>query len=57
MARDPVCGMEVHEPHATASLEYKGRKFYFCAVSCYEAFKKIRTNISPAKRWGGGTGC
>jgi len=40
MAKDPICGMAVSESHAAASLEYEGQKFYFCAASCYEAFKK-----------------
>ncbi|NIS71298.1 MAG: YHS domain-containing protein, partial [Proteobacteria bacterium] len=38
MARDPICGMEVSESHAPASLNYKGQNFYFCGPSCYDAF-------------------
>jgi YHS domain-containing protein len=40
MARDPICGMEVSESQAAASLEYKGQTFYFCALSCYDAFNR-----------------
>jgi YHS domain-containing protein len=40
MARDPICGMEVSESHASASLNYKGQNFYFCSPSCYDAFAK-----------------
>ncbi len=40
MVRDPICGMEVSESQAAASPEYKGQRFYFCALSCYDAFEK-----------------
>jgi len=40
MARDPICGMEVDQSRAAAVLEYKGQKFYFCALSCYDAFER-----------------
>jgi len=38
MAIDPVCKMEVKESDATATSEYKGKKYYFCAVACKNAF-------------------
>ena len=38
MARDPVCGMAVEEGRAAAVSEYKGEKYYFCAVGCKKAF-------------------
>jgi YHS domain-containing protein len=38
MAIDPVCKMEVEEGKAPASSEYKGKKYYFCAVGCKKAF-------------------
>ena len=38
MAIDPVCKMEVEESQAAASSEYKGKKYYFCAVGCKKAF-------------------
>jgi YHS domain-containing protein len=40
MAIDPVCKMEVEEKSAPASLEYKGKKYYFCALGCKRAFEK-----------------
>ena len=52
MARDPVCGMEVKESSAAAALEYKGQKFYFCAVSCYEAFEKDPERYLGAEKRG-----
>ena len=55
MARDPVCGMELSESQAPASLEYKGRRFYFCALSCYETFEKNpESYLVPEKQgwWG-----
>ncbi len=38
MAIDPVCKMEVDEKQAAATSEYKGKKYYFCAVGCKKAF-------------------
>jgi Cu+-exporting ATPase len=38
MAIDPVCKMEVDEKKAPATSEYKGKKYYFCAVGCKKAF-------------------
>jgi Cu+-exporting ATPase len=38
MAIDPVCKMEVDEEQAAAQYEYKGKKYYFCAVGCKERF-------------------
>ena len=40
MATDPVCHMEVDEKKAAATSEYKGKKYYFCAVGCKKAFDK-----------------
>ena len=38
MAIDPVCKMQVNENAAPATSEYKGKKYYFCAVGCKKAF-------------------
>lgn len=38
MAKDPICGMEVDEKKAAATSEYKGKTYYFCAVSCKKKF-------------------
>ena len=40
MAIDPVCKMEVKEAKAAATSEYKGKKYYFCAVGCKKAFDR-----------------
>jgi len=40
MVTDPVCKMEVQESKAAATSEYKGKKYYFCAVGCKKAFDK-----------------
>jgi YHS domain-containing protein len=36
---DPVCGMEVSRSTAADEVEYQGKRFYFCAASCREAFE------------------
>ncbi|MCR4403790.1 MAG: YHS domain-containing protein [Candidatus Acetothermia bacterium] len=38
--RDPVCGMELEEDQAAATYEYKGKTYYFCALSCREEFER-----------------
>jgi YHS domain-containing protein len=38
MAIDPVCKMTVKEKEAVATSEYKGKKYYFCAMGCKKAF-------------------
>jgi YHS domain-containing protein len=38
MAIDPVCKMDVQETKAAATSEYKGKKYYFCAIACKKAF-------------------
>jgi YHS domain-containing protein len=38
MAKDPVCGMDVDPASAAGSSEYKGKTYYFCAVSCKKSF-------------------
>ena len=38
MAIDPVCKMQVDEKTAAATSDYKGKKYYFCAVGCKKAF-------------------
>ena len=38
MAIDPVCKMQVDEKKAPATSEYKGKKYFFCAMGCKKAF-------------------
>jgi YHS domain-containing protein len=37
VAIDPVCKMKVDESKAVATSEYRGKKYYFCAVGCKQA--------------------
>jgi Cu+-exporting ATPase len=38
MVVDPVCKMEIEESAAVATSDYKGEKYYFCAMGCKKAF-------------------
>jgi Cu+-exporting ATPase len=38
MVVDPVCKMEIEESAAVATSDYKGKKYYFCAMGCKKAF-------------------
>ena len=40
MTKDPVCGMELDEQQAVASLNYQGQQFYFCSTSCQHLFEQ-----------------
>ncbi len=40
MAKDPVCGMDVDEKTAVATLLYNDQTYYFCAEACKRAFQK-----------------
>jgi len=51
MAIDPVCKMKVDESNAAATSEYKGKKYYFCAVGCKKSFDK-----NPEKYLSGNAG-
>jgi Cu+-exporting ATPase len=63
MAKDPVCGMEVDEMKAAAKADYKGKKYYFCALSCKDKFvkepKKYVENKSSSDccKGGSSSGC
>jgi P-type Cu+ transporter len=37
--KDLVCGMEIDPKTAAAKLDYKGKTYYFCALSCRDKFK------------------
>ncbi len=39
MCTDPVCGMEVHESLASASICHDGVVYYFCSRACLGAFQ------------------
>jgi YHS domain-containing protein len=37
--KDPVCGMTVEPATAAAAWEHEGTVYYFCSVTCMEAFR------------------
>lgn len=38
MARDPVCGLDIHKERLCS--DYKGKHFCFCGESCKERFDR-----------------
>ena len=40
MAKDPVCGMNVDEKKAAATVSHKGKVYYFCSANCKAQFEK-----------------
>jgi YHS domain-containing protein len=49
MAKDPVCGMMVHEKTAKLKSEYKGKTYYFCNQSCKATFDKNPTKYASGE--------
>jgi xanthine dehydrogenase accessory factor len=37
-ARDPVCGMTVHDPGSAPRAEHRGQVYYFCCPGCQQRF-------------------
>src|SRR2546429_9468379 len=40
MERDPVCGMSVVPETAAATVEFEGKKYFFCANGCAAKFER-----------------
>lgn len=38
MTIDPVCGMEIEQSEAAATIEYEGTTYCFCSQSCRDQF-------------------
>lgn len=50
MAIDPVCKMTVDEKNpAGGTSEYKGKKYFFCAMGCKKVFDKNPEKYLAAK--------
>ncbi len=37
--KDPVCGMMIRPSEAAATVEHKGKTYYFCSQDCASSFK------------------
>jgi YHS domain-containing protein len=37
--KDPVCGMDVDTETSQLSLEYEGKRYWFCSKGCLLEFK------------------
>ena len=40
MSKDPVCGMQVDEATAVATVHYEGKTYFFCSLACKVTFQK-----------------
>ena len=49
MERDPVCGMSVAPEKAAATVEFEGKRYFFCAKSCAAKFEKEPAKYLSAK--------
>ena len=56
MERDPVCDMEVDPQTAAAKSEYQGTTYYFCSISCKQAFDENPRQYVEKQRAAGGRG-
>ena len=57
MAKDTVCKMDVDEKTAPAKSDYKGKTYYFCAVSCKKAFESNPEKYIGTSSKSGGCCC
>ena len=59
MAKDAVCGMQVAEASAAATVEYKGRAFYFCSPACKRPVREkpgeVRREVAYSRALGSAT--
>jgi len=39
MAIDPVCGMTVDPAKTAGSVDYRGKKYFFCSKHCVSRFQ------------------
>src|SRR6266853_431424 len=53
MERDPVCGMSVVPEKAAATVEFEGKKYFFCAKGCAAKFEKEPTKYLSGTVSGG----
>jgi YHS domain-containing protein len=54
MAKDPVCGMQVDENKAAASVDFEGKTYRFCSTACKEKFEESPHRYSEEEKQ---TGC
>ena len=47
MAKDPVCGMNVEEKKAAATVTHGGKTYYFCSAGCKATFEKAPAKWAP----------
>ncbi len=43
MVKDPVCGVTIDEKKASGKVDYQGKYYFFCSLSCHEAFESNPT--------------
>jgi YHS domain-containing protein len=44
MVEDPVCGMRIDSEEAAGTLEFGGKRYYFCSRACHDAFEADPTS-------------
>jgi YHS domain-containing protein len=44
MAEDPVCGMRIDSEEAAGTIEYEGKRYFFCSQACHDAFEADPTS-------------
>lgn len=50
MAKDPICGMNIEEKKAAATLTYKGTTYYFCSMGCKTTFEHKPEKYATAEK-------
>jgi Cu+-exporting ATPase len=45
--KDPVCGMMIRPSEAAATVEHKGKTYYFCGQNCASSFRGDPETYAP----------
>lgn len=51
MVKDPICGIDIDPRTAAGQSEYQGQIYYFCSLTCKEAFdKEPHKHVQPQEQ-------
>lgn len=48
MVTDPVCGMQIDDASAAATITYEGATYHFCSQACREQFEQDPARYTAA---------
>jgi YHS domain-containing protein len=52
MVEDPVCGMRIDSEEAAGTIEYEGKRYYFCSQACHDGRLASQQGRGEGRRCG-----